>query len=90
MLASIFRTRSIAEGEGDVWIIRLTFYSDLDPDLKLITEHVKTRNIDDKTNFISLGNVLLDTARYEEAEKYFRRFLNVIFQVVGVPAAVDE
>ena len=76
MLGSIFRTRSIAASEDGVWIIRLTLCSELDHDLKPITEHLKTRYSDNKTNLVSLGNLLLDMGRYDEAEKYFRRFLN--------------
>ena len=76
MLGSIFRMRSLSLDDDGIWIVRLTLCSELDHDLKPIINYLKTRYIEKETNLLSLGNLLLDMGRYDEAEKYFRRFIN--------------
>ena len=76
MLGSIFRVRSIDLNEAGVSILRLTLCSELDHDLRSINDYLKSRYINNETDLLSLGNLLLDMGRYGEGEKHFRRYLN--------------
>ena len=77
MLGSIFRLNDVLLGEDRVWIIRMTLCSDNDHDSKAIFDHM-TKELDGggETSLISLGHVLCDMGKFDQAEKCYRQFLN--------------
>ncbi|CAF4960035.1 unnamed protein product [Rotaria socialis] len=84
MLGSIFRLNEISGDQSSSSsadatmsiIIRMTLCSDHDNDLKQLYDHMKNKHPQEKTNLLSLGDVMLDMGKFDLAGKYYRRWLN--------------
>ncbi|CAF3344581.1 unnamed protein product [Rotaria sp. Silwood2] len=80
MLGSIFRLNQISHkqslGDATISIIRLTWCSDHDNDLKPLYDDMKKKYDAEETNLLSLGYLVYRLGEFDMAEKYFLRFLS--------------
>jgi tetratricopeptide (TPR) repeat protein len=76
MLGSIFKILSVDSDKDELWIIRMAAASDEHHDSSSIFNQMKNEHIVEETNVLSYGNILRDMGRFDEAEKYCRRFLD--------------
>jgi tetratricopeptide (TPR) repeat protein len=76
MLGSIFKILSITwEDIEKVWTIKLELAGEEENELKSVFESMK-KEIEPQTGLLSLGNILKDMGKYNEAEKYYKKILN--------------
>ncbi len=78
MLGSIFRLISIDHSDRGIWIFRLALCGNTDPDLQALFDHMKNQHGSGETTLLSVGLILCEMGKYDEAEKYFRRLLKEI------------
>lgn len=72
MFGSIFRLNSIDRiSDSDVWIVRMTFCSDEEHDLKEVLMDMKQRDWDIERNLLRLGRELLDMRQFDLFEECF-------------------
>ncbi|CAF5131124.1 unnamed protein product, partial [Rotaria magnacalcarata] len=80
MLGSIFRLNEICHDEssanGTISIIRMTLCGEHDNDLKQLYDHMKNEDNQEETDLLSLADVVYKMAKFDLAEKYYRRWLN--------------
>jgi tetratricopeptide (TPR) repeat protein len=76
MLGSIFRINSVSSDNDQVWTVRMTLCSDEQHDLKQVLVHMQNQNGSGQTNLRTLGNVLSEMGKFDEAEYYYTRMLN--------------
>lgn len=76
MIGSIFRIIEIKHDENQLCIIQLVLCSENDQDLKNAFEHLKKEyNPSDKMDLFSFGHVLCDMGNFDDAKKFYLRFL---------------
>ncbi|CAM4930260.1 unnamed protein product [Rotaria socialis] len=76
MLGSIFRLNSInRSSDGQVWIIKMTLYSENEHDLKQVLMYMKQQLGSGETNLRILGKLLMKMGNFGQAEQYFTRLL---------------
>ena len=75
MLGSVFRLNKITRGQYHMWIIDLTLCSDQDHDLESVFQHMSQQYEHQQTRLLLFGHVLVDMARFDDAEKYYHRLL---------------
>ncbi|CAF0895731.1 unnamed protein product [Rotaria sp. Silwood1] len=75
MLGAIFRLNNIILNEDNIWVCHLSLCSDQDSDLKSRINQIKREYIDQQNTIFSLGNILHQMKKYDDAEKYYRRLL---------------
>ena len=76
MLGSIFRLNNVGYDRDDqVWIIRMTLYSESEHDLKQLIMHMKKRFDIGEPTLRTLGKILWEMGILDLAEQYFTRFL---------------
>lgn len=75
MAGSIFRLVSIDHSDRGIWIFQLSLCSSSDPDLQAVFDHMKDQYGSGETTLLSVGIILYQMGKYEEAEKYFCRLL---------------
>jgi tetratricopeptide (TPR) repeat protein len=75
MAGSIFRPTDIQK-ENNVFIIQMEACSDNDQKLKTTLEAVKSECYHGETNLLSFGYILAKMKKFDDAEKYYRRFLD--------------
>ena len=78
MLGSIFRLISVDQNDRGLWIFRLTLCGNHDLDLRAVFDHMKNQHGSGETTLLSVGLLLAEMGRYDEAEKFFRRLLKEI------------
>ncbi|CAF4364514.1 unnamed protein product, partial [Rotaria sp. Silwood2] len=78
MLGSIFRLVNIDQNDRGIWIVRLTLCNNSDPDLQAVFDYMKNQYRNGETTILSLGFILAQMGKYDEAEKYYRRLLKEI------------
>ncbi|CAF3760284.1 unnamed protein product [Rotaria sp. Silwood1] len=78
MLGSIFRLVSIDQNDRGIWIVRLTLCNNSDPDLQAVFDYMKDQYGNGETTILSLGLVLAQMGKNDEAEKYYRSLLKEI------------
>ena len=77
MPGSIFRITQIDDKNNSIPIVRLVLCSDNDQDLTNAFEHVKKEyNPKDKMDLFSFGHILCDMGNYDDAKKFYLRFLD--------------
>ncbi|CAM2698125.1 unnamed protein product [Rotaria socialis] len=80
MLGSIFRLNEIchdaSSANGTISIIRMTLCGEDDNDLKQLYDHMKNEDNQEETDLLSLADVVYKMAKFDLAEKYYRRWLN--------------
>jgi tetratricopeptide (TPR) repeat protein len=77
MIGSIFRIVEIQHDPNQISIIRLVLCSENDHDLKNAFEHLKKEyNAKDKMDLFSFGHVLSDLGNFDDANKFYLRFLD--------------
>jgi tetratricopeptide (TPR) repeat protein len=75
-VGSIFRLNNVGYDRDDqVWIIRMTLYSEKKHDLKQLMIHMKRRFDIREPTLRTLGRVLWDMGKMDLAEQYYTRFL---------------
>ncbi|CAF1029265.1 unnamed protein product [Adineta ricciae] len=75
MLGSVFRLDRIHLGQYHTWVIEMTLCSDDDHDLKAVVDSMRSQYGSGQTRLLLFGHVLVDMARFHEAEKYYYRLL---------------
>ena len=77
MIGSIFRIIQIEHDANQICTIRLILCSENDPDLKNAFEYLKKEyNAKDKMDLFSFGHVLCDMGNFDDAKKFYLRFLD--------------
>lgn len=77
MLGSIFQINNIYFSNKDrAWIIHMNLCSDYNHKLKPIFEYMKNEYGNGETGLLSFGRVLRQMGKFDDAEKYYQRFLN--------------
>jgi len=77
MLGSIFQINHIYYSNKDhIWIIHMILCSDDDQNLKIIFNYMKNEYGHGETGLLSFGRVLRQMGKFNEAEKYYLKFLN--------------
>ena len=78
MIGSVFRLKNISVDDNGIWHIEMNLCSDNDSDLRAIYRHMQDQYGSHNTQLILFGNVLIDMANFDDAEKYLRRLLRQI------------
>ena len=76
MIGSIFRLVNIKRDNDGIWNIRMILCSDNDHQLQSLFQHMKKKIGAGETNLFNFGHVLSNMGKLDDAEKYYRRFLN--------------
>jgi tetratricopeptide (TPR) repeat protein len=76
MVGSIFRLVEIQQDENQICIIRLVLCSENDFDLKNAFDHLKKEYNAKEMDLFSFGHVLCDMGSYDDAKKFYLRFLD--------------
>ncbi len=77
MVGSIFRIVEIEYNQNEITIIRLVLCSENNQDLKNAFERLKKDyNAKDKMDLFSFGHVLCDMGNFDDAKKFYLRFLD--------------
>jgi tetratricopeptide (TPR) repeat protein len=75
MAGSIFSINRIYSDEHQIWHIEMNLCSDNDRDLKAVFNHMRNQYSLNNTQLLLFGNVLIDMANFDDAEKYLSRLL---------------
>ena len=76
MLGSIFHLKKIYRDDNQIWHIEMNLCSDNICDLQTVFYHMNNQYSLSNTALLLFGNVLIDMAYFDNAEKYIRRLLN--------------
>lgn len=76
MIGTIFRIKSVKCDEDELWTLHLELVSDHDHDANSIISQLKDEYMQQEVNILTYGNILGDMGKVNEAEHYYRRFLN--------------
>jgi tetratricopeptide (TPR) repeat protein len=77
MIGSIFRIVQIEHNQNELTIIRLVLCSENDEDMKNAFERLKKDySAKDKMDLFSFGHVLCDMGNFDDAKKFYLRFLD--------------
>ncbi|CAF5007593.1 unnamed protein product [Rotaria sp. Silwood1] len=76
MVGSIFRLVSIQCDNEKIWNIRMILCSDDDHQLQTLFQHMKNELGTEQTNPLVFGNIIRKMGKLDDAEKYYRCFLN--------------
>lgn len=58
-----------------VWIVKLVLCDERNDELNEIFHVLKQQTMEEITNIMSIGNILLDMGRFDKAEVYYQRYL---------------
>ncbi|CAF3603234.1 unnamed protein product [Rotaria sp. Silwood1] len=76
-LGSVFQINNIHYSNNNhLWIINMILCSDYDHKLKPIFDYMKNEYGDGETGLLTFGRVLRQMGKFNEAEKYYQKFLN--------------
>ena len=75
MTGSIFHLHNITRNDDNVWIIRMTLYSNDEQDLKYILTCMKQQIGDGETNLCTLGKILFEMGKLDLAEKFDKHLI---------------
>ncbi|CAF0746414.1 unnamed protein product [Rotaria sordida] len=76
-LGSVFQINNIHYNKNNhLWIINMILCSDYNHKLKPIFDYIKNEYSDEETGLLSFGCVLRQMGKFNEAENYYRKFLN--------------
>jgi tetratricopeptide (TPR) repeat protein len=76
MIGSVFRIIDLSRNEElNVWIIKMVLADEEENELKAVFESMQRNKIGKDTSLMSLGNILSDMGKYDEATKYYQRLL---------------
>jgi tetratricopeptide (TPR) repeat protein len=75
MVGSIFCINDVIEQSEQLSIIRMTLFSDNDPQLKMIFKSLKPEINDGEINLLAYGDILWKIGKFNDAEKYYQRLL---------------
>ena len=80
MCGSVFRLITVIHDDLDFHIIKLRLCSEHDNDLRMVYEDLKEEYLSNARNLslIDLGNILKDTNRNEQAEKYYIELMSTV------------
>jgi len=76
MIGSIFRLVSMDRDQDGILIVRMKLCSNNDNQLKSLFQHMQKKGIKGETTLLSFGHLLKDMGKWDDAEKYYHRFLN--------------
>ncbi|CAF3743183.1 unnamed protein product [Rotaria sordida] len=76
MVGSIFRLDSIQCNNEKIWNIRMILCSDDDHQLQTLFQHMKNELGTEQTNPLVFGHVIRKMGKLDDAEKYYRCFLD--------------
>ncbi|CAF2972271.1 unnamed protein product [Rotaria sp. Silwood2] len=76
MVGSIFRIERVECPADQIWNVRMTLCSVDDKELRPLFEHMKRDLGIGKTTLIQFSNILRQMGKLNQAEKYYRRYLN--------------
>ena len=78
MIGSIFQVIEMKREGDQIWNIRLKLCSENGHELQRLFEHMKAKLDPRTTNLYDFGQVLYEMGKLNEAEKYFRVFLDAL------------
>ncbi|CAF1130432.1 unnamed protein product [Adineta ricciae] len=78
MVGSIFRIMEIQYYDNQLSVIRLVLTNEHDQDLQNSFEHLKREYGEKEMDLLSFGHVLYDMGNFENAKKFYLRFLDDI------------
>ena len=78
MVGSIFQLKSIQCDKEGIWNIRLVLCSDDNHQLETLLQYMKDELSTKQANILTFGHVLRKMGKLDDAEKYYRRFLDEI------------
>ncbi|CAF1338426.1 unnamed protein product [Adineta steineri] len=75
---SVFRICNIEQLDRgcNLYQVNLTLTSDTDPDLRLLSEHIRTNSFSHKTGWYRLGYLLTQIGQFNQAQKLFEDMLH--------------
>ncbi len=76
MIGSIFRLVEIQHESNGVWNIRMTLCSENEHQLQSLFQHMKNELDTEGINLLRFGHILRRMSKFNDAEKYYRRYLN--------------
>ena len=76
MIGSIFQLVKMDYDSYGILIIRMRLYSFNDHQLKELFEYMQKKGINGETNLLDFANVLSSMSKWNDAEKYYQRYLN--------------
>ncbi|CAF1122140.1 unnamed protein product [Adineta steineri] len=74
-LGSVFYLKNIYLGENHIWHIEMDLYGNIDYDLHNTFHHLQNQYSLNSRGLLEFGNLLIDMAYFDHAEKYFIRLL---------------
>ena len=78
MLGSIFQLVFVDCHEDGIWRIRMNLSSEDDHQLKSLLTYLKSQSKDKEMSLMSFANVLRRMGKFDDAEKYYHRYLHKI------------
>jgi len=79
-IGSVFQLIDIRLGEDKLWIIQMKLCANNHSQLKPIFEHIEKQYGDMKTSILPFGSFLQKMNKFDEAEKYYHRLINLLPQ----------
>ncbi|CAF1161319.1 unnamed protein product, partial [Didymodactylos carnosus] len=79
MAGSVFQIKSVREdADNRLWIITLVLCSDQDNTLQDVFNSLRQKICGEYLNFISLGNILKEMGKLDQAEQCYRKYLRKV------------
>ena len=75
MIGSIFQLVHVDRNDNGIWTVQMKLCTSSDHQLKLLSEHMKNEYNDEENTLLSFCDILLKMGKFNDAEKYFHRFL---------------
>jgi tetratricopeptide (TPR) repeat protein len=76
MVGTIFRLVQMKRDSDGIWNIRMMLCSENDHQLQSLFQYMKKKLGTGKTDLLQFGHVLRDMGKLDDAEKYYRRYLD--------------
>jgi tetratricopeptide (TPR) repeat protein len=76
MIGSIFRPVNIDRDKDGILIVRMKLCSNNDHQLQPLFRHMQKKPKTGNTNLLDFGGILQDMGKWNDAEKYYHRFLD--------------
>jgi tetratricopeptide (TPR) repeat protein len=76
MVGTIFRLVQMKRDSDGIWSIRMMLCSENDHQLQSLFQHMKNELGAGETNLLHFGDVLRKMGKLDDAEKYYRRYLD--------------
>ncbi|CAF0745127.1 unnamed protein product [Adineta ricciae] len=78
MIGSIFRLVKINTDQHGTLVIKMKLFSMNDQSLRELYEHMHKRGTNGETNLLDFADVLTDMSKWNDAERYYQRYLQKV------------